>query len=108
MSNTPYVVHQDYLDTEPAAEALTVKMRKAVDEALAALAVDPRPAAYGCENVRDEVYRIHVPVGAERVEVMYDIDDAARTIDVVRVRRAGRFGGWADALEDLLDFEPGK
>ena len=104
MSTLPDAVRQEFAEED----RLTAGGHRAVKEALEVLANDPRPSEYGCRNLRGEIHLIEVPAENDRVEVLYEIDDAARTIDVIRIRRRSRFGAFVDALDDLLRFDPGK
>jgi mRNA-degrading endonuclease RelE of RelBE toxin-antitoxin system len=76
-------------------DGLSAEDRKKVDAAIKELARKPPPGG-----------KIVVPVDGDEITVLYELDDADATIEIIKIKRRGVFKNMLRGLKELADFTP--
>jgi hypothetical protein len=106
MDNKNYEIRRDYAEGQDVLESLSPTDRETVESAIAALGKDPWPKQFSAKPLGDKAVKITVPVEDDEISVLYDVDVYESTIDVIRIKRRGRFKKAGDWLGGLMKFEP--
>jgi hypothetical protein len=107
MDNKQYEVRRDYAEGEQEVLlSLSEGDRHKVEAAVAALAQDPWPKQFCARPLGDKAVKITVPVEDDEIAVLYDVDVYKSTIDLITIKRRGRFKKAGEWLAGLMTFEP--
>lgn len=106
MNNKNYEIRDDFLEGQEVLIALSDADREKVKSAITLLATDPWPRQYSAKPLREKAAKITVPVEDDEIAVLYDVDVYLETIDLIRIKKRGRYKKAGEWLSGLLNFEP--
>ena len=106
MDNKNYEIRHDFAEGKDVLLSLSQADREKVESAIADLAKDPWPKHFSAKPLGDKGVKITVPVEGDEITVLYDVDVYESTIDLMKIKRRGRFKKTAGWLAGLTKFEP--
>jgi hypothetical protein len=106
MDNTPLEIRRDFLDGEDVLLSLSAGDREKVELAIASRAQSPSEPQFDLKDA-ENTFKISVPIENDEITVIYEIDLDEGILDLVQIKRRGRFKKAWDWLSGLANFEPG-
>jgi len=106
MDNKNYEIRRDYLEGQELLLSLPDVDRQKVELAIGGLAKEPWPKEFSARELGDGTVKITVPVEDDEIAVLYDVDIYESTVDLIRIKRRGRFKKGGEWLAGLMRFEP--
>lgn len=107
MDSIEFEVRREFLEGEEVLESLSQKDRDKVETVINSLAKDPWARGFSPKLIDDRTLKITVPVKDDEISVLVEVDIFESTVDLIEIKRRGRFKTAFDWIAGLAKFEPG-
>jgi hypothetical protein len=106
MDRMDYEVRREFVEGEEVLNSLSEEDRGNVEFAISSLTKDPWAKRYGPKQIDDKTVKIIIPVNDDDITVIFEVDIFESTVDLIEIKRRGRFKAAVDWIAGLGRFEP--
>jgi hypothetical protein len=106
MDNINYKVRREFREGEEVLESLSKEDRGKVELFIESLAKDPWARRFSPERIGDCTLKITIQVEDDEISLFVEVNAFRSTVDLIQIKRRGRFKRASDWMAGLVKFEP--